>query len=42
MGSQGVVGDWFIGLKPIPSDALLMREAFYSIACNYCIAYYLM
>lgn len=37
-----VTGDWFRGLDPIPSDALLMEEAFYSIACDYKIAHYLM
>jgi hypothetical protein len=37
-----VVGDWVMGLDPIPSAALLMREAFYSIACDYYIANYLM
>lgn len=35
-------GDWFGGLDPVPSDALLMKEAFYSIACDYNIAHYLM
>jgi len=37
-----IVGDWFSILDPIPSDALLMDEAFYSIACDYNIARYLM
>jgi hypothetical protein len=36
------VSDWFIGLEPVQSDALLMGEAFYSIACDYNIARYLM
>jgi hypothetical protein len=38
----GVTGDWFTDLAPIPSDALLMKEAFYSIVCDYKIARYLM
>lgn len=37
-----VTGDWFIGLDPIQSDALLLHEAFYSIACDYKIAQFLM
>jgi hypothetical protein len=37
-----VTGDWFGGLNPIESDALLLREAFYSIACDYKIAQHLM
>ncbi|MBI2804774.1 MAG: hypothetical protein HYX68_07300 [Planctomycetes bacterium] len=37
-----VTGDWFRELEPMPSDALWMREAFYSIACDYNIARYLM
>lgn len=37
-----ITGDWFIDLKPIESDALLLEEAFYSIACDYKIAHYLM
>jgi hypothetical protein len=37
-----LVSDWFIDLKPIPSDALLMREAYYSIAADYFIADHLM
>ncbi len=38
-----VVGDWFsVLISPIQSDALLMGEAFYSIACDYYIARYLM
>jgi hypothetical protein len=36
-----VTGDWFRGLDPIQSDALLLHEAFYSIACDYKIAHYL-
>jgi hypothetical protein len=35
-------GDWHSGLKPVRSDALLLHEAFYSIACDYKIAYHLM
>lgn len=38
----GVVGDWFSTLQPIQSDALSMEEAFYSIACDYNLAGYLM
>jgi len=34
--------DWFLSLKPKQSDALLMGEAFYSIACDYYIADYLL
>src|SRR5262245_25326927 len=34
--------DWFLSLEPIPSDALLLEEAFYSMACDYYIAHYLM
>lgn len=37
-----VTGDWFRSLEPIQSDALLMEEAFYSIACDYKIAHFLM
>jgi len=37
-----VVGDWFLSLEPVESDALLMKEAFYSIACDYYIANHLM
>jgi hypothetical protein len=37
-----VVGDWFGGLDPNPSEALLLGEAFYSIARDYDIARYLM
>jgi len=37
-----VTGDWFSGLGPIQSDALLLHEALYSIACDYKIAYYLL
>src|SRR5262249_11045345 len=37
-----VVGDWFADLQPIQSEALLLGEAFYSIACDYFIAHYLM
>ena len=37
-----VVGDWFQALRPVESDALLMEEAFYSIACDYYLAHYLM
>jgi hypothetical protein len=33
--------DWFLDLKPVESDALLLHEAFYSIACDYYIANYL-
>jgi len=36
-----VVGDWLSGLDPLESDALLLDEAFYSIACDYDIARYL-
>jgi hypothetical protein len=36
------VGDWFFSLKPASSDAELMREAFYTIACDYDLARYLM
>lgn len=36
-----VVGDWFGGLEPVPSDALLLNEAMYSIACDYDLARYL-
>src|SRR5262245_30618640 len=38
----GVVGDWFSDLVPVQSDALLLDEAFYYIACDYYIAQYLM
>jgi hypothetical protein len=34
--------DWLRELAPIPSHALLMKEAFYSIACDYCIAHHFM
>jgi hypothetical protein len=37
-----VVGDWFRGLVPVESDALWLDEAFYSIACDYNIARYLL
>jgi hypothetical protein len=37
-----VTGDWFRGLEPMESDALMMGEAFYSIACDYMIAHHLM
>lgn len=37
-----VVGDWFRELVPVQSDALLLHEAFYSITCDYNIAYYLL
>jgi hypothetical protein len=37
-----VVGDWFRSLEPCPSDAQLLHEAFYSIACDYNIAQYLL
>lgn len=37
-----MVGDWYSGLNPVQSDALLLHEAFYSIACDYDIARYLM
>ena len=33
-----IVGDWFRDLEPVQSDALLMEEAFYSIACDYNLA----
>lgn len=36
------VGDWFSELEPDESDALLLGEAFYSIACDYNIARYLL
>ncbi len=35
-------GDWFHDLAPLQSDALLLNEAFYSIARDYNIAHYLM
>jgi hypothetical protein len=37
-----VTGDWFAGLERIQSEALLLHEAFYSIACDYKIAHHLM
>ena len=37
-----ITGDWFRELVPVQSDALLMKEAFYSIACDYKIARYLL
>jgi hypothetical protein len=37
-----VICDWFNHLEPVQSDALLMEEAFYSIACDYYLAHYLM
>ena len=37
-----VTGQWFRDLVPIQSDALLLREAFYSIACDYKIAHHLL
>jgi hypothetical protein len=37
-----MLSDWFNDLVPTESDALLMDEAFYSIACDYKIADYLM
>ena len=41
-GIHDLLGDWFRSLEPKPSDALMLGEAFYSIACDYNIAHYLM
>jgi hypothetical protein len=38
----GICGDWFSELVPTPSDALLLHEAFYSMACFYDLARYLL
>ncbi|HPF41773.1 MAG TPA: hypothetical protein P5081_17570 [Phycisphaerae bacterium] len=37
-----VVGDWFLELTPMRSKALLLHEAYYTIACDYDLASYLM
>jgi hypothetical protein len=34
--------DWFGSLEPVPSDVLLLEEAFYSMACEYPLAWYIM
>jgi hypothetical protein len=36
------LGDWFIDLEQVPSDLSLLYEAFYSMACDYMLARYLM
>jgi hypothetical protein len=36
------VCDWIIDLKPVASDAILLKEAFYSMACDYELAGYIM
>ncbi len=37
-----VVCDWFGGIHAVESEILLLREAFYSMACDYYIADYVM
>jgi hypothetical protein len=36
------VTDWFIDIEPVQSDALLLHEAFYSMACDYQLSQYIM
>lgn len=36
------ITDWFLGIEPVPSDALLLKEAFYSMTCDYQLSDYIM
>jgi hypothetical protein len=36
------VSDWILALKPAASDAYLLKEAFYSMACDYQLADYIL
>jgi hypothetical protein len=38
----GAVTGWFHTLEPVPSEVRLLEEAFYSMACDYQLCWYIM